>query len=624
MAGRSDIHGFGSSSSPHPGYETFTSHLTTLLTTYPPHFIFVYDSEAPRITSSVVCSILSTISNPQDTYEQSLHISYACVNAVACFTPRLFYDTVLNTLAGWRPTWDDGCENWSAPEIEGERLNESMDTFLHGLRAVRSHIQTISNGQGSSSSQASAKSKGKGRAKATDLDEEETYRLVLVVERAERLKETLPDLLVPLTRLAELSRVDIVTIFISDVRWEDIRPPLGASPEPFYMDIPVPSKQVILDTLASSFSSAVASSSHNSIVDANAYHPALRPLYSHFLTTLYSICAPFTREPHELAYIAAARWPGFVQPVLDDHRRRVEAFHARRNAHAVDGHGGWLADVALDGEALDGEDGATQEENGIHNGEDDQETPPKLVPPAEDTRIRLTRLFTPSFTAALEELYPRLTNAADWARAHAPPRDLLAIPLMQVPAAFQHSAGFGAGADAVSGRDIDDLPRLPKFVLVAAFLASTNPSKSDLRMFGRGPDERTKRRRRKGGSPRKLKAGTGTGSVKIPQRLLGPTSFPLDRLLAILGVLLEENDVEMRPPAPQYTLPGEYTDMEISRVAIYAEIMELVSMRLLLRTSPADKLDTSPTFKCGISYEVALRLARDVGVLLNDLMWEPA
>lgn len=60
-----------------------------------------------------------------------------------------------------------------------------------------------------------------------------------------------------------------------------------------------------------------------------------------------------------------------------------------------------------------------------------------------------------------------------------------------------------------------------------------------------------------------------------------------------------------------------------AKVGIY-QIMELVSMHLLLRTSPADKLDTSPTFKCGISYEVALRLARDVGVLLNDLMWEPA
>ena len=91
-------------------------------------------------------------------------------------------------------------------------------------------------------------------------------------------------------------------------------------------------------------------------------------------------------------------------------------------------------------------------------------------------------------------------------------------------------------------------------------------------MFGRGPDERAKRRRRKVGTPRKPKPGTTGTAVKVPQRLLGPTTFPLDRLLAILGVLLEENDADVRPPTPQYAVPGEYTDVEISRVAIYAQV----------------------------------------------------
>lgn len=49
-------------------------------------------------------------------------------------------------------------------------------------------------------------------------------------------------------------------------------------------------------------------------------------------------------------------------------------------------------------------------------------------------------------------------------------------------------------------------------------------------------------------------------------------AFPLDRLIAILGALLEENDVETRLPAPEFTIPGEYTDMEISRVAVYSAV----------------------------------------------------
>jgi Origin recognition complex (ORC) subunit 5 C-terminus len=47
---------------------------------------------------------------------------------------------------------------------------------------------------------------------------------------------------------------------------------------------------------------------------------------------------------------------------------------------------------------------------------------------------------------------------------------------------------------------------MAKFVLLAAFLASTNPAKSDVRMFSRAPEERKKARRRAG--PRKVKGGT--------------------------------------------------------------------------------------------------------------------
>jgi origin recognition complex subunit 5 len=58
-------------------------------------------------------------------------------------------------------------------------------------------------------------------------------------------------------------------------------------------------------------------------------------------------------------------------------------------------------------------------------------------------------------------------------------------------------------------------------------------------------------------------------SPQIPQRLVGPVPFPLDRLIAILGALLEENDGDVRLSAPpEYTVPGEYTDMETSRIGI--------------------------------------------------------
>ena len=56
--------------------------------------------------------------------------------------------------------------------------------------------------------------------------------------------------------------------------------------------------------------------------------------------------------------------------------------------------------------------------------------------------------------------------------------------------------------------------------------------------------------------------------------------FPLDRMIAILGILLEENDADTRPPAPEYKIPGEYTEMEITRLSVYAQVSCLILTRV--------------------------------------------
>ena len=279
-----------------------------------------------------------------------------------------------------------------------------------------------------------------------------------------------------------------------------------------------------------------------------------------------------------------------------------------------------------------------------------------IPPPSEDVRMRLTKLFSTSFTKAIEDLYPRLTNAADWATANKPEPDLLSHAQPGYYAAPDTNANSRTATGVYQDGLTSALPRLSKFILVAAFLASTNPAKSDVRMFGRGLDE--KKRKRWG---RKMAGGKNKSGptkvrriscrlfflpclfLQIPQRLLGPLAFPLDRLIAILGALLEENDVDARLHRSEFLIPGEYTDMEITRVGIYAavgnvlvfgyptvlsypisQIMELTSMRLLHRTSHPDRIDGPPMFKCGISYDTTLALTRQLGVPLNDLMWDPA
>jgi len=156
-----------------PGYESFANLFTELLTTSPPPFIYIHDVAAPHITSRVVSSVLTTLPDKPP-------FLHAIVNASTCFTARLLYDTVIRKLADWTPTWESGCQLWG-----DQRWNDNFDGFIHGLRAI--------------SMERSKRSAAKTRGQTV----QPTPKMIIVIERAESLKEYLPDLLVPLSRLAE-------------------------------------------------------------------------------------------------------------------------------------------------------------------------------------------------------------------------------------------------------------------------------------------------------------------------------------------------------------------------------------------------------------------------------------
>ena len=61
----------------------------------------------------------------------------------------------------------------------------------------------------------------------------------------------------------------------------------------------------------------------------------------------------------------------------------------------------------------------------------------------------------------------------------------------------------------------------------------------------------------------------------------------------------------------------------IKKPFLLTQIMELTSMRLLFRTSPIDRLDGPLMFKCAISYDTTLALAKQLMIPLNDLLWDP-
>ena len=198
------------------GYEQFSTELSTLISTYPPPFIYIQDPESFKSTCQVVNSIISAIeqevsspSSPSSLFSSSsttpsFIIHSTRIDAVSTFTNRLLFESVINSLAGWDVNWGDGCPNWhpNVDQDEGEqeidaRWNENVDTFIHGLRAVHGYL-----------CRQHGITRGKGKGKANQHDStSENIRLVIVIERAERLRETNPDLVVPLTRLAEMVRL---------------------------------------------------------------------------------------------------------------------------------------------------------------------------------------------------------------------------------------------------------------------------------------------------------------------------------------------------------------------------------------------------------------------------------
>lgn len=191
-----------------------------------------------------------------------------------------------------------------------------------------------------------------------------------------------------------------------------------------------------------------------------------------------------------------------------------------------------------------------------------------------------------------------------------------------------------------------DLPLAAKYLLVAAYCASYNPVKSDIRLFGRGAGPDGKRSR--GGNRR-----PGYGKVrigKIPQRLLGPRSFPVDRLLAMFASLYAEHaprpedeatDEQSQqpevylPPAEAAARAKRRRELEIEReerwedevdqlafsTKLWSLIPELESRKLLYRVSPIDRLDNI-MLRCEIEYEMARNLAKELKIVLDEYLYE--
>lgn len=263
----------------------------------------------------------------------------------------------------------------------------------------------------------------------------------------------------------------------------------------------------------------------------------------------------------------------------------------------------------------------------------DPDNPPPPLPITVKLQTDLKAQLSLALAAAGESVLPRLTGRNEFTHS-----------LMPFTENGQHRP--------VSSRRVPhlpplDLPLAARFLLIAAYCASYNPTSSDVRLFGRGTGGDGKRRR--GGATRR--AGYGrVRAGKVPQRLLGPKTFPIDRLIAMFSSLYAEH----APRPEEFDLDdsdsdtGKYItaaeaaaksqrrrdreieheqrwDDEVDHLAfstkLWALIPELEGLGLLHRVSPVDRLDNI-TLRCEMDYETVRNLAREVKITLDEYLYE--
>ncbi|NWH32055.1 ORC5 protein, partial [Chloropsis hardwickii] len=173
-----------------------------------------------------------------------------------------------------------------------------------------------------------------------------------------------------------------------------------------------------------------------------------------------------------------------------------------------------------------------------------------------DTR-KLWKNIEPHLKKAMQTVYLREISSSQWER-------------------LQHDGGEPGQLKGLSAHTHVELPYYSKFLLIAAYLASYNPVRTDKRFFLKhhGKIRKTNFMKK---------------HEKTSNHLLGPKPFPLDRLLAILYSIV---DNRVAPTAN-----------------IFSQITSLVTLQLLSMVGQNDQLD-GPRYKCTVSLDFIRAIAR--------------
>ncbi|XP_010774892.1 origin recognition complex subunit 5 [Notothenia coriiceps] len=183
---------------------------------------------------------------------------------------------------------------------------------------------------------------------------------------------------------------------------------------------------------------------------------------------------------------------------------------------------------------------------------------------------KLWRNIEPHLKKAMQTVYLREVSSLQWEQ-------------MQQMEEKENGAVRG-----LSAHTHVELPYYSKFLLIAAYLASFNPARTDKRFFVKhhGKIKKTNFLKK---------------NEKTSNHLLGPKPFPLDRLLAIFYSVV---DSRVAPTA-----------------SIFSQISSLVTLQLLTQVSHGDQID-APKYKCAVSMDFICGISRTVNFEIIKYLYD--
>lgn len=190
--------------------------------------------------------------------------------------------------------------------------------------------------------------------------------------------------------------------------------------------------------------------------------------------------------------------------------------------------------------------------------------PVKLGEATETDTRKLWKNIEPHLKKALKTVYLREISSSQWEK-------------MQQQ---ESETGQAVSVQGLASKAQVELPYYSKYLLIAAYLASYNPVKSDKRFFVK-LSSKTK----------KSKAMQKKNTERTSNHILGPKPFPLDRMMAIFYSIVE----------------GKVA----TTANIFMQVSSLVSLHLLGHASGEDQIDT-PKYKCLVSLDFIRSIARTV------------